>query len=105
MPDSSPSVQLQGAAVPIETSETTPLSLKPRSRSLTPCSDGGMKGSSPASGTSRGSLKRELEEEEDDMVSECELEIADSGAPDGRTRIKTNFNDGAVTNSDAEVRT
>ena len=71
---------------------------KPTSRSVTPCSDSGMKGS-PASGASKGSLKREHDEDED---CESELEIADS---DGRNVFKNagKLIDGAVTNSDFEV--
>ena len=73
-------------------------SSKPTSRSVTPNSDGGMKGGSPASGTSKGSLKREHEED-----SESELEITDN---DGRNVFKNagKLIDGAVTNSDFEVR-
>ena len=73
---------------------------KPTSRSVTPNSDQGMmKGGSPTSGTSKGSLKREHEEEED---CESELEIADN---DGRNVFKNagKLIDGAVTNSDFEV--
>ena len=77
----------------METVESS--SLKPRSRSLTPLSDG-VKGS-PTSGGSRNSLKREHEE---DDGSECELEIADGG----RMGFKGSFNEGAVNNSDPEVR-
>lgn len=74
-------------------------SSKPNSRSGTPCSD--VTKGSPASGTSKGSLKREHEEEEDDC--ESELEIADG---DGRNVFKNagKLIDGAVTNSDFEVR-
>ena len=96
--DPAPAAPAETEEMETEENQDQTNSSKPNSRSVTPCSDV-MKGS-PASGTSKGSLKREHEEEDD---CESELEIADG---DGRNVFKNagKLIDGAVTNSDFEVR-